>query len=151
MPTIDGLLDEIFAGHERVGRDEIHRRAVAADLPADDLSILDTLPEGEYSHDEAVDALGQHVAEAPDAHSDELVEGDGDEGGVPPEDLSDDDLLRELAILHQTRHETFLHASTQALQHHSERTRELELEYLRRHPERDIDTDRLRSGARERG
>jgi hypothetical protein len=63
--------------------------------------------------------------------------------GVPPNLLSEDDLLRELAQLHRTRHETFLHAPTQALQHHSERTVALETEYLRRHPERDIDERRL--------
>ena len=53
---------------------------------------------------------------------------DQDEG-VPAGELSDDDLLRELEQLHRTRHETFLHAPTQALQHHSERTATLELEY----------------------
>jgi hypothetical protein len=68
---------------------------------------------------------------------------DQDEG-VPAGELTDDDLLRELEQLHRTRHETFLHAPTQALQHHSERTALLELEYLRRHPERDIDEARMR-------
>jgi len=33
---------------------------------------------------------------------------------------------------------------------HSERMRELEEEYLRRHPEREIEDERLREGARER-
>lgn len=112
MPTIDELLDEVFAGQERVSRDEIHRRAVAADLAADDLGMLDALPEGEYSLNEAAEAIGLHLADTPAAHTDVLA--DGDEGGVPAEDLSDDDLLRELASLHNTRHETFLHASTQA-------------------------------------
>lgn len=67
--------------------------------------------------------------------------------GVPAGDLSDDDPLRELEQLHRTRHDTLLHAPTQALQHHSERTAELELEYLRRRPERDIDPRRLRADA----
>jgi hypothetical protein len=67
--------------------------------------------------------------------------------GVPVTDLSDDDLRRELAQLHRTRHDTFLHAPTQALQHHSERTAQLELEYLRRWPQRDIDATRLRNEA----
>jgi hypothetical protein len=67
--------------------------------------------------------------------------------GVPATDLSDDDLRRELAQLHRTRHDTFLHGPTEALQHHSERTAELELEYLRRWPQRDINNDRLRDGA----
>jgi hypothetical protein len=71
-----------------------------------------------------------------------------DEVGVAATDLGDDDLLRELEQLHRTRHETFLHAPTPALQNHSQRTAELELEYLRRHPERDIDQNRLREGAR---
>jgi hypothetical protein len=61
-----------------------------------------------------------------------------EEEGVPPDLLSEDDLVRELGQLHRTRHETFLHAPTPALQHHSERTVALELEYLRRHPERDV-------------
>jgi hypothetical protein len=65
--------------------------------------------------------------------------------GVAPADLSEEDLLRELEQLHRTRHETFLHGPTQALQHHSERTTQLELEYLRRHPQRDIDESRLKN------
>jgi hypothetical protein len=141
MPTIDQLLDEIFAGQERVSRDEIQRRAVAANLTADDLTTLDGLPEGEYTQDEAADALGQ-TAPAP-------VEAPGDEG-IAAEGLTEEDLLRELASLHRTRHETFLHSSEQALLHHTERTAELEVEYLRRHPEREVDPDRLRSGARQR-
>jgi len=64
--------------------------------------------------------------------------------GVPAGDLSDEDLQRELAQLHRTRHDTFLHAPTEALQNHSERTAELELEYLRRWPRRDINEARLR-------
>ena len=70
--------------------------------------------------------------------------------GVRAADLSEPDLVRELESLHRTRNDTFLHGSTQALQTHSERTRELELEYLRRHPEREIDEDRTRDGARQR-
>jgi hypothetical protein len=67
------------------------------------------------------------------------------ETGIPAEELSEEDLRRELAQLHATRHETFLHAPTPALEHHSERTKELELEYLRRHPEREIDQSRVHS------
>jgi Family of unknown function (DUF6158) len=70
--------------------------------------------------------------------------------GVPAGELSEADLLRELAHIHQTRQETFLHGSADALLTHTTRTTQLEDEYLRRHPERDIDPDRLRSGARER-
>ena len=68
--------------------------------------------------------------------------------GVPGAHLSEDDLLREVESLHRTRHETFLHGSTAALARHSERTQELEEEYLLRHPERDIDPERTRDGAR---
>jgi hypothetical protein len=76
--------------------------------------------------------------------------GEEDEG-VPAGQLSETDLLRELASLHRTRHDTFLHGSDHALRRHSERTAELELEYLRRHPERDVDEQRQREGARARG
>jgi hypothetical protein len=65
-------------------------------------------------------------------------------------DLSEDDLLRELGHLHETRHETFLHGSDDALAAHTRRTADLEAEYVRRHPQRQIDPDRLRAGARER-
>jgi hypothetical protein len=70
--------------------------------------------------------------------------------GVPAQDLAEDDLLRELRHLHQTRNDTLLHGSAEALMTHTERTRELEEDYLRRHPERDVDPERLRSGARAR-
>jgi hypothetical protein len=70
--------------------------------------------------------------------------------GVPAAELAEDDLDRELAQLHRTRHETFKHGSAQALMRHSERMQELENEYLRRHPEREIDETRLREGARSR-
>ncbi len=52
--------------------------------------------------------------------------------------------------MHRTRHDTFLHGSTEALVTHTERTRQLEDEYLRRHPERQISPERLRAGARAR-
>ena len=71
-----------------------------------------------------------------------------DHQGVPASELSEDDLLRELAHVHETRHATFLHGSRDALDVHTRRTGELETEYLRRHPEREVDPDRLRSGAR---
>jgi hypothetical protein len=73
-----------------------------------------------------------------------------DEDGVPASQLDDADLERELAHLHETRNDTFLHGSAQALDHHSRRMTELEDEYLRRHPERDVDPQRLREGARAR-
>jgi hypothetical protein len=67
------------------------------------------------------------------------------------EDLTETDLIRELEHLHRTRHETFLHGAPHALREHSSRTDELEAEYLRRHPEREVDPARTRSGARGEG
>jgi hypothetical protein len=71
--------------------------------------------------------------------------------GVPAQELPDRDLLRELWELHRTRHDTLRHASDQALAQHSARMAEMEAEYLRRFPEREIDPERLREGARRRG
>ena len=69
--------------------------------------------------------------------------------GVPGEQLSDEDLERELKHLHETRHDTFLHGSEDALAFHTLRTGELEQEYLRRNPDRVIDARRTRHGSRE--
>ena len=143
MQTIDRLLDELYAGQERMSRGEIHRRAIAADLPAEALSLLDALPEGEYSQDEAAAALAQLESST--------VEPDPTEEGVPATELSDDDLDRELWQLHRTREDTFHRGSPQALERHTTRMAELEAEYLRRFPDREIDPMRLREGARERG
>ena len=72
--------------------------------------------------------------------------------GVPPERLSDDALRRELAHLHETRHETFLHGSEDALEAHTRRMLELEREYLHRLPaEVTPDPRRTRVGARGEG
>jgi hypothetical protein len=70
---------------------------------------------------------------------------------VPAASLADDDLLRELKSLHDTRHTTLRHGSDDSLAHHNERTAELEREYLRRNPSREVDPERLRDGARARG
>lgn len=70
--------------------------------------------------------------------------------GVEPADLPEEDLLRELSHLHATRNGTFLHGSDDALAVHTRRTGELEAEYVRRHPARQVDPARLRSGARDR-
>lgn len=64
--------------------------------------------------------------------------------GIDPTTLSDGELLRELASLHETRHDTLRHGSDAALEHHNRRTTELEAEYVRRFPEREIDPARLR-------
>ena len=69
--------------------------------------------------------------------------------GVPPEQLSDEDLERELGHLPETRNDTFLHGSEDALHFHTVRTSELEAEYLRRNPDRVIDARRTRHGSRE--
>lgn len=70
--------------------------------------------------------------------------------GVGAGELADSDLMRELARLHDSRHETLRHGSDDALAMHTRRTGELEAEYLRRHPQREVDPERLRSGARGR-
>lgn len=70
--------------------------------------------------------------------------------GVPPRELDEELLLSELHQLHETRHETLRHGSDDALKAHSTRTAELEAEYLRRHPEREVDPSRTRAGARQR-
>jgi Family of unknown function (DUF6158) len=64
--------------------------------------------------------------------------------GVEPATLSTEDLLRELQNLHQARHETFRYGSDDALANHDRRTAELEREYLRRFPDREVDPQRLR-------
>ncbi|MFI5840243.1 DUF6158 family protein [Catenuloplanes sp. NPDC051500] len=66
--------------------------------------------------------------------------------GVDPADLSDEDLIREVASLHRTRLDTLRHASDAALATHLRRTADLETEYLTRHPGREVDPHRLRNG-----
>ncbi|MFI0351719.1 DUF6158 family protein [Actinomadura sp. 9N407] len=70
--------------------------------------------------------------------------------GVEPQVLSDEDLIRELRHLGETRLDALRHASDQALDEHTHRTRQLETEYLRRNPGREIDPERMRAGARAR-
>ena len=69
--------------------------------------------------------------------------------GVPARELTDEALERELEHLHETRHDTFLHGSEDALSFHTPRTTELEEEYLRRNPDRVVDARRTRTGNRE--
>ncbi|MDT4937038.1 MAG: hypothetical protein QOG80_709 [Pseudonocardiales bacterium] len=52
--------------------------------------------------------------------------------GIDPTRLTDEDLRRELAHLHETRHDTVLGGSEDALQTHTERMLALEQEFLRR-------------------
>ncbi|HEX5568784.1 MAG TPA: DUF6158 family protein [Streptomyces sp.] len=70
--------------------------------------------------------------------------------GIDPAKLTDAELLEELESLHRTRHDTLLHGSADALAAHTERTAELEKEYLRRHPQRAVAPGRTREGARAR-
>ncbi|MET7401235.1 hypothetical protein ABZS66_47925 [Dactylosporangium sp. NPDC005572] len=51
------VLDQAYIGQERLSREEIRRKAIAADLPADAMTRVDALPEGEYAEDEVVEAL----------------------------------------------------------------------------------------------
>jgi hypothetical protein len=55
--TLDEFLDALYHGQERLTSGEIQRSAVSADLPADVLTRIDALPEGEYAQDEAAEAL----------------------------------------------------------------------------------------------
>ncbi len=71
--------------------------------------------------------------------------------GVPPAELSDDDLERDVTHLHETRHETFLNGSEDALEAHTGRMLALEQEYLRRFPDRTApDPMRVRASNRRR-
>ena len=58
---LDALLDDLYLGQERITQQEIHRRAVVAELPADMLSRITAMPEGEYAVDEAAEVLGGTV------------------------------------------------------------------------------------------
>lgn len=71
-------------------------------------------------------------------------------GGIPGEELEDDDLRRELKHLHDTRHDTLLGGSESALEGHTRRMLALEQEFLRRFPEEGApDPARTRAGRRE--
>jgi hypothetical protein len=71
--------------------------------------------------------------------------------GIPPTELTDDDLRREVAHLHKTRHDALLGGSEDALETHTRRMLELEAEFLRRFPEDSApDPARTRAGSRAR-
>jgi len=63
--------------------------------------------------------------------------------GVEPAALDGDDLFRELGHLYATRLDTLRHGSDDSLTHHDRRMAELEREYLRRFPDREVDPRRL--------
>ncbi|MGF7233959.1 MAG: DUF6158 family protein [Frankia sp.] len=70
--------------------------------------------------------------------------------GVPPGKLSDVDLDREVTRLHDTRHDTFLNGTEDALTAHTRRMLELEGEFLRRFPAASSpDPLRTRAGSRQ--
>jgi hypothetical protein len=70
--------------------------------------------------------------------------------GVPPSELDDERLTREMEHLHETRTHTVRTGSEDALQAHTERMLELEAEWLRRFPDEGApDPLRTRSGSRE--
>jgi Family of unknown function (DUF6158) len=58
------------------------------------------------------------------------------EYGVPPAELSDEDLEREGMHAHATRHWVFLHGTEEQFRTHTRRMLDLEEEYVRRHPRR---------------
>lgn len=69
--------------------------------------------------------------------------------GIEPAALADDDLRRELKHLHDTRHDTLLGGSEDALEHHTRRMLELEGEFLTRFPQESApDPRRTRAGSR---
>jgi hypothetical protein len=70
--------------------------------------------------------------------------------GIAPDQLADDDLRRELAHLHETRHDTLLGGGESALEAHTRRMLELEQEFLHRFPGAGApDPRRTRAGSRE--
>ena len=72
--------------------------------------------------------------------------------GVPPQDLDDEQLRRELRHLHETRHDTVLGGSESALHTHTERMQALEHEFLTRFRGKNPSgwPARTRAGSRER-
>ncbi|MFI7573736.1 hypothetical protein [Micromonospora sp. NPDC049497] len=58
---LDDLLEDLYHGQERISQGDIYRRAVAAELPAELLTRIAALPEGQYAVDEAADLLGGSV------------------------------------------------------------------------------------------
>ena len=100
-----------------------------------------------YAEEAGIDPSPQEVTR----YEELLADGEGDQlqpatgaQGVPAADLADKDLLRELGSVHRTRDDTLRHGSDEALETHTTRSSELEAEYLRRFPGREIDPNRLR-------
>jgi hypothetical protein len=68
--------------------------------------------------------------------------------GIPPQELDDEDLLREMDYVHKTRDDTVRTGSQHALAAHTDRMIALEQEFLRRFPEGTPDPLRTRAGRR---
>jgi hypothetical protein len=68
----------------------------------------------------------------------------GSADGIPARDLSLAGLLAEIRALHHTRYDTLRYGSSRELRTHLARTGELEREYLRRFPDREVDPARTR-------
>ena len=64
--------------------------------------------------------------------------------------LDDEVLMHELQHLYEKRLDTLRHGSEDAVEASTRRISDLEGEYLRRRPGREVDPNRLRSGARAR-
>jgi hypothetical protein len=62
----------------------------------------------------------------------------------PTDTLSEERLLRELEHLYRTRLDTLREGSAAALEHSDRRIHELETDYVRRHPDREVSDRRLR-------
>ncbi len=61
--------------------------------------------------------------------------------GIPARELSDEDLSRDLAHVHEKRHEMFLDGAADQFRNNVLRMDELEAEYVRRFPDRVVDAD----------
>ncbi|SDX91080.1 hypothetical protein SAMN05444365_10136 [Micromonospora pattaloongensis] len=59
---LNTLLNGVYVGRDRVTQADIHRAAVAADLPADLMTRIGAMPEGEYALDEAAEVLDRGQA-----------------------------------------------------------------------------------------
>ena len=62
----------------------------------------------------------------------------------PTQELTDEELFEHLGQLYETRLETLRHGSQDSLDNSDRRLRELEGEYLRRQPEREVSPERVR-------
>ncbi|WP_236718011.1 hypothetical protein [Actinoplanes sp. TFC3] len=57
LRLLDEYLDDAYSAQERLSSADLQRGAIAADLPASALTLIDALPDGEYAQDEASEAL----------------------------------------------------------------------------------------------